>query len=274
MLNCRGKIIELTPPKVMGILNLTDDSFYDGGRCKNIETALNHTGKMLEEGADFIDIGAVSTRPGAKSINSIEEWNILGRYLIDIRKAFPEAHISIDTYRAEVARNAIEEGADIINDISAGSFDSNMFNVIAHYHVPYIMMHIQGTPENMQIKPIYENVVKEILQYFSQRIQKLKTMGVCDIIIDPGIGFGKTIKHNFEILNNLEIFTALGYPVLIGLSRKSLIYKTLQTTPDNALNGTTVLNTMALNKGVKILRVHDVKEAVEAVKLLGLMKED
>ncbi len=274
MLNCRGKIIELNTPKIMGILNLTHDSFYDGGRYNKVEAALKQTEKMLNEGADFIDIGASSTRPGAKNIKHEEEWILLKKHFVKIRKSFPEAIISVDTYHAQVAQNAIEEGADMINDISAGSYDTNMFNVIAHYNVPYIMMHIKGTPENMQLNPSYENIIKEILFYFSQRIQKLKLLGVCDIIIDPGIGFGKTIKQNFEILNKLEYFTALDYPLLIGLSRKSLIYKTLQTSPDNALNGTTVLNTFALNKGANILRVHDVKEAVETVKLMKMTKDN
>jgi len=269
MLNCRGKIIELNTPKVMGILNLTEDSFYDGGRYKDIDSALKQAEKMLTDGADFIDIGAVSTRPGAKSISCEEEWIKLSETLKEIRRLFSKAIISVDTYRADVAKNAIEEGADMINDISSGTFDSSMFSVIAHYKVPYIMMHILGTPENMQINPTYKDVVKEILYFFSERIEKLKLLGVNDILIDPGIGFGKTVAHNYEIIKNLDYFTMMGYHVLIGLSRKSLINKVLNINPEDALNGTTVLNTIALQKGVKILRVHDVKEAVEAVKLVS-----
>ena len=272
MLNCRGKIIDLDTPKVMGILNLTEDSFYDGGKYKNIDAALKQVEKMLTEGADFIDIGAISTRPGAKSISGEQEWQRLSETLAEVRKTFPESLLSVDTYRADVAKNAIEEGVDLINDISSGDFDAAMFSVIAHYKVPYIIMHIKGTPENMQVNPTYENVVKEILYFFSERIEKLKLSGVSDIIIDPGIGFGKTVEHNYEILKNLDFFSLIGYPVLIGLSRKSLINKALNISPKDALNGTTVLNTIALQKGAKILRVHDVKEAVEAVKLVGCLK--
>ena len=271
MLNCRGKLIEMNTPKIMGILNLTDDSFYDGGKNKDIDNTIKNVEKMLDEGADFIDLGAVSTRPGAIPVSIKEEWNILRMPLKLIRQRFPQAVLSVDTYRAEVAQKAIEEGADIINDISSGDLDSNMFSVIAHYNVPYIMMHIKGSPSNMQVNPTYNDVVKEILYFFSERIEKLKLLGVNDIIIDPGIGFGKTIEHNYEIINNLEYITNLNYPVLIGLSRKSLINKVLNTTPREALNGTTVLNTIAIQKGVKILRVHDVKEAVEVVKLMGYL---
>jgi len=272
MLNCRGKIIDLDKPKVMGILNLTADSFYDGGKNKDIDIAIKNVEKMLIEGADFIDIGAVSTRPGASPVSVKEEWNILKMPLKLIRHHFPQAVLSVDTYRAEVAQKAIEEGADIINDISSGDLDSNMFSVIAHYNVPYIMMHIKGSPSNMQLNPTYDDMIKEILFFFSERIEKLKLLGVNDIIIDPGIGFGKAVEHNYEIIKNLEYFTILDYPVLIGLSRKSLINKVLNTSPREALNGTTVLNTMAIQKGVKILRVHDVKEAVEVVKLMGYLK--
>jgi len=268
MLNCRGKIIDLDTPKVMGILNLTEDSFYDGGKYPDKISVLKQAEKMLSEGADFIDIGAQSTRPGARYISGNEEWTRLSVTLSEIRSTFPKAILSVDTFRADVARKAIEEGVDIINDISSGDFDEAMFSVIAHYKVPYIMMHIKGTPENMQINPIYEDVVKEILYFFSVRIEKLKLMGVSDIIIDPGIGFGKTVAHNYEIIKNLDFFTLTGYPILIGLSRKSLINKVLNISPKEALNGTAVLNTIALQKGVKILRVHDVKEAVEAVKLM------
>ncbi|OPZ99527.1 MAG: Dihydropteroate synthase [Bacteroidetes bacterium ADurb.Bin408] len=267
LLNCRGKLLSLTHPVVMGILNITEDSFYDGRRYNTLEAAIKHTSDMLEQGAKIIDIGAVSTRPGAKAISAEDEWQKLSAFITPLRKTFPLALFSVDTYRAEVARRALEEGADMINDISAGDFDSSMFDVIAKYRVPYIIMHIQGTPQTMQQNPQYKDVVKDILFFFSEKIEKLNNLGINDVIIDPGIGFGKTIKHNYEIIRNLEFFTHTAHPVLLGVSRKSLIYKLLNISPQEALNGTTALHTVALQKGVKILRVHDVKEAMEVIKM-------
>jgi len=273
MINCRGKIISLDTPKIMGILNLTQNSFYDGGKYPTVKSAIEQAEKMLTEGADIIDIGGVSTRPGSKSVTSDEEWQNIEKVLKEIRRIFPQTLISVDTYRADIAKKTIEEGADMINDISSGDFDSEMFSIVAHYNVPYIMMHIKGTPENMQLNPIYDDVIKEILYFFSVRIEKLHLMGVKDIIIDPGIGFGKTVEHNYEIIKNLAYFVQLPYPVLLGVSRKSLIQKVLNCKAEQALNGTTILNTLALQKGVKILRVHDVKEAVEVVKIINYIKD-
>lgn len=264
-----GKLIDFQNPKVMGILNLTPDSFYDGGKYKSDLAYLKQVEKMLNEGADFIDMGAVSTRPGSIAVNEEAELERLLIPLDNIRKSFPDAIISIDTYQSKVAREVIAAGAHMINDISGGTLDKEMFKVIADFNVPYIMMHIQGNPSNMQENPVYENVVSDIYQFFSDQINKLAHMGITNnIILDPGFGFGKTVEHNFQLLAGLPSFSTFGFPVLVGLSRKSMINKVIKTKPENALNGTTVLHTIALLNGANILRVHDVKEAKEAINLV------
>lgn len=271
-INCKGKLIDLSSPKVMGILNLTPDSFYDGGKFKNETAILNHVAQMLQDGATFIDMGAYSSRPNAKHISETEELNRLLPILNLILKEFPETLISVDTFRSTVAKNAIEAGAAMVNDISAGKLDENMLQTIANLQVPYVMMHLKGTPQNMQQNTNYKNITKEIILYFSERLAAAKALGIIDIIIDPGFGFAKTLEQNFELLNQLELFKMIEKPLLVGVSRKSMIYKTLETTANNALNGTTVLNTFALQKGASILRVHDVKEAVECIKLYEALK--
>lgn len=253
----------------MGILNITPDSFYDGGQITGVDSALSLAEKMLNAGALILDIGGQSTRPGAKSINSTEEWNRIYPSLISIKKYFPDAIISIDTFHSEVAKNAIEEGASIINDISAGDFDKEMISFVLQSQVPYIIMHMKGSPENMQENPQYENVVSEVLNYFINKVSHLKMMGLNDIVIDPGFGFGKTIENNFSLLKNLSLFQILDCPILAGVSRKSMITKTLNITPTEALNGTTALNTISLLNGASILRVHDVAEAIEVNKLIN-----
>jgi dihydropteroate synthase len=270
-LNCRGKLINLSTPKIMGILNVTPDSFYDGGKFRTEKDILKKVEQMIEEGAAIIDAGAYSSRPGAEHITAEVEIQRLGIALAAIRTNFPDVIVSADTFRSEVALVAVKDyGVDIINDISAGSMDKNMLNTIAELNVPYVMMHIKGTPQNMQINPAYDNVVEEIIKYFSEKIQKAKLAGICDIIIDPGFGFGKTLEHNYQILNRLDDFKIFELPILVGLSRKSMIYKALDTTPVGALNGTTVLNTIAIINGANILRVHDVREAMETIKLCSL----
>jgi dihydropteroate synthase len=268
-INCSGKILNLSAPVVMGILNTTPDSFYDGGKYLTEKEWLLHTETMLSEGAAIIDIGAVSTRPGAKSISINEETDRLMPVLKSVRKKFPDTVISVDTFSAAIAKLAVDNGADIINDISAGTFDDKMIETIALNNVPYIIMHIKGTPQNMQINPTYKDVTKEILMFFSERINKLRQAGIKDIIIDPGFGFGKSLEHNYEILNRLDLFRMFELPVLTGFSRKSMINRLLNIKPSEALNGTTVLNTIALTKGAKILRVHDVKPAIEAIKIVS-----
>jgi len=255
--------------KVMGILNLSDNSFYDGGKYNNTKKILIQTKKMINEGANIIDIGAQSSRPGSNEISEEEELNRIIPSLIEIRKHFPNVLISVDTYRANVAEESINNGADIINDISSGDLDNNMFSVIAKYKVPYIIMHMLGTPKNMQENPTYNNVVEEIINYFQQKIETLHDLGINNLIIDPGFGFGKTLENNYEILNNLEKFKCLEYPILVGVSRKSMIYKLLDTDANQALNGTSVINTISLTKGTDILRVHDIKEAVECIKIVN-----
>nr|NQU89484.1 dihydropteroate synthase [Bacteroidota bacterium] len=252
----------------MGILNLTPDSFYDGGKNNLEYRALYQTEKMIGEGAAIIDMGAVSTRPDAVFVDADEEWKRLSGILSMIRKRYPDTLISVDTYRSKISRKAVEEGADIINDISGGRFDEKMYETIAELKVPYVMMHIKGTPQTMQANPVYTDVVAEIYDYFKTGINALSKLGVDDnIVLDPGFGFGKTVDHNYKILMGLKAFQSLGFPVLAGLSRKSMINRVLDTTPAEALNGTTVLNTIALLNGANILRVHDVKEAVEVVKI-------
>ena len=264
-INIRGKLFDLSKPKVMGILNLTPDSFYDGGVHNEINNIENHVNKMVEDGMDILDIGGYSSKPGTKNISVDEEITRVIPILKHIRKIFPDLVISIDTFRSKIASMSLDEGADIINDISGGTLDKNMMSVVAKTNCPYILMHMQGNPQNMQNDPSYENITLEIIQYLAQRIKIAHDNNIVDLIVDPGFGFGKTLEHNFEILNNLEKFNVLDTPILAGLSRKSMIYKTLKTSSEKALNGTSSLNTIALTKGAKILRVHDVKEAKECI---------
>ena len=264
-INIRGRLFDLSKPKVMGILNLTPDSFYDGGVHNEINKIEDHVNKMVNDGMDILDIGGYSSKPGAKNISVDEELSRVIPILKHIRKIFPELVISIDTFRSKIASASLNEGADIINDISAGTLDKNMMSVVAKNNCPYILMHMQGNPQNMQNDPSYENVTLEIIQYLAQRIKIAHDNNIVDLIVDPGFGFGKTLEHNFEILNNLEKFNVLDTPILAGFSRKSMIYKTLKTSSEKALNGTSSLNTIALTKGAKILRVHDVKEAKECI---------
>ena len=269
LINCKGELIDLSIPKVMGILNVTPNSFFDGGKYKNEQEIILQVEKMLAEGADFIDIGAYSSKPSAEFVTEQEETDRIVPVIELILKHFPNALLSIDTFRAEVAKASIESGSAIINDISAGELDDKMFDVIARYNVPYIMMHMRGNPQTMQSLTQYDDIVKEILFYFSEKVQKARSMGINDLILDPGFGFAKTTDQNYEVMQKMELFNLLELPVLAGISRKSMIYKTLNSTPQEALNGTTFLNTIALTKGAKILRVHDVKEAVECVTLFN-----
>ncbi len=266
-INCKGQLIDLTEPKVMGILNVTPNSFFDGGKHSDLKAILSQVEKMLSEGATFIDIGGYSSKPSAEFVSEDEELERLLPVVQQIVREFPTAILSIDTFRSKVAQATIENGAAIINDISAGKLDDTMLETVAQLQVPYIMMHMKGTPQTMQSMAQYGNIVKEMVFYFSERVAQARSLGINDIIIDPGFGFAKTIQQNFEVLNKLELFQMLELPLLAGVSRKSMIYKTLETTPEFALNGTTSLNTIALLKGAKILRVHDVKEAVECVTL-------
>lgn len=268
-IRCKGQLIDLATPKVMGILNLTPNSFFDGGRYKNDNEILSQVGKMLNNGATFIDLGAYSSKPSAEFVSEEEEEQRIVPIVKLILEHFPETLISIDTFRSEVAKACIENGAAIINDISAGNLDDKMLETIAKYNVPYIMMHMRGTPQTMQTLTNYDNIVKEILFYFSERIAKARSFGINDLIVDPGFGFAKTLEQNYEVLQKMELFEMLELPLLAGFSRKSMIYKTLNSSADEALNGTTVLNTIALTKGARILRVHDVKEAMECVTLFN-----
>ncbi len=270
-INCNGNLIDLSTPKTMGILNITPDSFFDGGKYTDALTFIPQVKKMLEEGATFIDVGGYSSRPGADHISEKEE---IGRVIPVIELLvhhFPDILISIDTFRSSVAKKAVETGASLINDISGGEMDAQMFQTVADLQVPYILMHIKGTPQNMQKNPSYENVILEINQYFAQKVSQLNALGVHDIILDAGFGFGKTTDHNYEILKNYEILGFRAFPTLVGFSRKSMIYKVLETTPNKSLNGTTILNTFALQKGASILRVHDVKEAMECIQLMNCL---
>lgn len=266
--------MNLAEPQVMGILNVTPDSFYAESRQQTETDIAKRVRQIIDEGASIIDIGAYSSRPNAEHISAEEEMNRLRTGLEVINRECPNAVISIDTFRADVAEMCVKEyGAAIINDIAAGEMDTDMFATIARLGVPYIIMHMQGTPQNMQANPHYDNLLKEVFCYFSKKVQELRNLGVKDIILDPGFGFGKTPEHNYELMNRLEEFDLFELPVLVGISRKSMIYKLLGGTPQEALNGTTVLNTVALMKGANILRVHDVKAAVEAVKIIEKMKE-
>lgn len=266
-INCKGNLIDLSVPKVMGILNITPNSFFDGGNFTSEEEILNQVEKMLSEGATFIDVGAYSSKPGAEFVSEEEELARLLPVIELILARFPETLISVDTFRSEVAKQAIAKGAALINDISAGLLDDKMIETVAQLQVPYIMMHMKGNPQTMQSLATYEDVVKEMLFYFSERINVARSFGLNDIIVDPGFGFAKTMEHNYEVMQNLDYFSILELPILVGVSRKSMIYKLLDNTPQEALNGTTVLNTIALQKGAAILRVHDVKEAVECIKI-------
>jgi len=266
-INCKGQLIDLSSPKVMGILNITPDSFYDGGLYKNENGILKHTEKMLNEGATFIDIGAYSSRPGAHHVSEEEELKRIVPVVNLILKHFPKAYLSIDTFRSAVAKQCIEAGAAIVNDISAGQMDTKMIQTVGKLGVPYIMMHMKGTPKNMQQQTQYDDLVKDIIFFFSERIAEARLHKISDIIIDSGFGFSKNLEQNYELLSKLELFNNLDLPLLVGISRKSMIYKLLESTPQEAINGTTILNTVALTKGASILRVHDVKEAMECVKL-------
>ncbi|WP_299058697.1 dihydropteroate synthase [uncultured Polaribacter sp.] len=267
-INCKGTLVDLSTPKVMGILNITPDSFFDGGKYKNETDILNQVEKMLLEGATFIDVGAYSSRPGAKHIAQEIELQRIVPVINLLIKNFPEIIISVDTFRSKVAQETIKAGAAIVNDISGGKMDDNMFATVANLQVPYILMHMLGTPQNMQKNPVYKDVTQEIISFFAAQIHKLHQLKLNDVIIDVGFGFGKTIHHNFEILKNLSLFKNLDAPILAGISRKSMLYKTLDISAQEALNATTSANTIALLNGANILRVHDVKEAVEAVKIV------
>jgi len=268
-INCKGNLIDLSKPKVMGILNLTPDSFYDGGKYKSDKSILLQVEKMINEGAAFIDIGAYSSRPGAKNINEDEELKRLTQSLELIIKKFPNILISIDTFRSKVAEICIEMGACMINDISGGNLDQNMFDKIAKLQVPYILMHMPGSPQTMHHFTDYDDIVKDIIFYFSKKINQLNVLGVNDIILDVGFGFGKTLDQNYELLQKLELFKTFDLPILTGISRKSMIYKLLNTTANEALNATSAAHTIALLNGSNILRVHDVKEAVETIKIVS-----
>ena len=271
-INCKGQLIDLSQPKVMGILNITPNSFYDGGKFSNEQEILAQVKKMLDEGAAFIDVGAYSSKPGADFVSQEEEISRIIPVIQLILLHYPATLLSIDTFRSAVAKAALDNGAAMINDISAGSLDDDMLSVIAQYKVPYIMMHMKGTPKTMQSLTSYDDILKEILFYFSEKIAKARSLGINDLILDPGFGFAKTVDQNYEVLRNLELFQMLNLPILAGISRKSMIYKVLDSSANDALNGTTFLNGFALAKGASILRVHDVKEAVETVKLFEKLK--
>ncbi len=266
-INCKGQILDLSSCKIMGILNVTPDSFFDGGRYMEESEMLQQVGSMLKEGADIIDVGGMSSRPGASIISEEEELRRVIPVIQKIVKKFPEVILSIDTFRATVAQSAIDAGAAIINDISAGNMDERMFETVSELQVPYIMMHMKGNPETMQDNPTYENVMKEILDFFVEKLAKLRLLGVHDVILDPGYGFGKTIDQNYQILKNQHVFKLFDLPILTGVSRKSMIWKMLEINPEEALNGSTALHMLALQQGASILRVHDVKAAKECVKL-------
>lgn len=270
-LNIKGRLVEINRPQVMGILNVTPDSFFTDSRSFDVDAISHRVATMVAEGADMIDIGAYSSRPGAGEVSVTEEMQRLERSMAIVRKIAPSILVSVDTFRADVARYAVESlGVDMVNDISAGLLDDNMVATVAQLKVPYIAMHMRGTPATMSEMTQYDNVVADVMRELSQRINEFTLAGINDIIIDPGFGFAKTTEQNYELLQNLELFHELGYPLLVGVSRKSMIYRALGVTPDDALNGTTVVNTIALQAGASILRVHDVKQAVEAVKIMML----
>ncbi len=272
-INIRGHLLDLSSPKVMGILNVTPDSFYDGGQLTDENSVLAQAEKMLAEGADILDLGGMSSRPGAEIITVEEELRRVVPQVTNILKRFPRAIISIDTIRAHVADECLKAGAHIINDISGGTFDAAMLPVVAGHKVPYIIMHMQGLPNSMQQNPVYENVTTEVMDFFAARIAACTKAGITDLVLDPGFGFGKTLEQNYTLLRNLPYFANLNLPLLAGVSRKSMICKVLHVNPAHALNGTTAANTIALLNGANLLRVHDVKEAVEAIKIVEAYKE-
>lgn len=266
-INCKGNLIDFSSPKVMGIINITPDSFFSGSRSVTEKEILLHAEKQLREGADFLDLGAYSSRPGAAHISIEDEVSRMLPAVELLQKEFPEALLSIDTFRAEVAKRSLIAGAAMINDISAGSLDEKMLQTIAEFQVPYIMMHMKGSPQTMKDLNQYNNITEDVLFYFSQKIKAARDLGINDLIIDPGFGFAKDTRQNYELFSKLELFTKLELPILVGISRKSMIWKVLETSASDALNGTTVLNSLALSKGANLLRVHDVKEAIETVKI-------
>lgn len=272
-INCKGHLIDLSKPKVMGILNVTPDSFYDGGKYRSDSDFLNQVEKMLSEGATFIDIGAYSSRPKAENISEKEELSRLIPIIQKLIEEFPEIILSVDTFRSRIAKEAIGVGASLINDISGGNLDQAMFETISKLQVPYILMHMVGTPQNMHKNVNYDDLVKDIIHYFSKKIFKLRQLGVNDLIIDPGFGFSKTLDQNYELLQKMELFDTFKLPILAGLSRKSMLYKLFDTNAKNALNATTVANTIALSKGAALLRVHDVKEAMEAIMIFEKLQQ-
>ena len=266
-INIKGNLLDLNKPKIMGILNVTPDSFFDGGLYNTEKKVDTQVMKMIEDGMDILDVGGYSSRPGAKEISVNEEIDRVVPVVKFIRKTYPELILSVDTFRSEVARNCLDLGIDIINDISAGCIDKNILDVVAEYNCPYIMMHMKGTPKTMQVNPEYENLIKELLIYFAKRIYLAREKGIIDIIVDPGFGFGKTLDHNYTIMKKIENFKLLDLPILVGISRKSFITKQLDIDKKDSLNGTTALNMYFLEKNINILRVHDVKEAKECVML-------
>ena len=268
-INCCGKLVNLQRPHVMGVLNLTPDSFYDGGKYNSEDAILAQVALMLNEGATFIDIGGSSSRPGSRMPSVEQEWSRTGKAITLIKQHFPEVLISVDTVYSAIARRAVDSGACMINDVSAGLIDSRMIETVAALKVPYLMMHMKGLPENMQDNPVYDDVLKEIIDFFSKQLSLCRKVGITDILIDPGFGFGKTIAHNFELLAKLNLLKIVGLPIVAGLSRKGMIWKTLDVSPAEALNGTTALNMVALMNGTRILRVHDVKEAMQCIKLFN-----
>ncbi|WP_320815718.1 dihydropteroate synthase [Flavobacterium sp.] len=271
-INCKGNLIDLSTPKIMGILNITPDSFYDGGSYNNESEILSQVEKMINDGATFIDVGGYSSKPNSEFVSEEEELNRILPLVQLILSKFPDVLLSIDTFRSNVAKQAINKGAVLINDISAGLLDDKMLVTVADLQVPYIMMHMKGTPQTMQSLAKYDDVVKEVMFYFSERVNAARKLGINDVIVDPGFGFAKTLEHNYEIMQKLDFFSILELPILVGISRKSMIYKLLENSAQEALNGTTVLNTIALQKGAQILRVHDVKEAQECIKIYTQLK--
>ena len=267
-LNCNGKIIDFSTKKIMGIVNISRDSFYDGGKFNTIEKVNSHVSNLISNGADIIDLGAASSKPGSNLIKPDDEHNLVDDYINELTSNFKNVLFSIDTYNSSVADFALSKGFSFVNDISSGRYDQKMFEIVKKYNAGYIMMHMQGDPINMQENPNYQNVIKSIISFFKLKIEELESLGFTNIIIDPGFGFGKNIEDNYKILKELNLFQSLEKPIMVGLSRKSMIYKVLNISPQEALNGTTVLNTIALEKGANILRVHDVKEAMECKKLL------
>ena len=271
-LNCKGRLLIIREPVVMGILNTTPDSFYAGSRIESKEYLIEKAAKMLHDGATILDIGGQSTRPGAEIIGIEAELKRVIPAIETVRNQFPECFISIDTFHAEVAKQAVEAGADIVNDVSAGDYDEAMIKTVATLRVPFIAMHMRGTPKTMSAQTAYQNLITDLLDYFREKMNTCRDSGIIDMVLDPGFGFAKNTEQNFELLRNLNALQILGCPLLVGISRKSMIYKTLGISPDEALNGTTVLHTIALQKGASILRVHDVKEAVECIRLSYLLK--